>query len=76
MARCFVSAVDMYENNTYKCTGVSDEACIRFPDHGWIECGVQVSGNIYPGYSYTSASGRQYYIWWLEPARRPTKKKK
>ncbi|KAJ4186648.1 hypothetical protein FSOLCH5_014487 [Fusarium solani] len=72
----FEATVDKYENNTYKCNRVSDKARIHVPDHAWVECAVQVSGELFPGYSWTADSGRQYYTWSLEPAQRPSKKRR
>ncbi|RSL83311.1 hypothetical protein CDV31_016844 [Fusarium ambrosium] len=72
----FEATVDKYENNTYKCNRVFDKARIHVPDHAWVECAVQVSGELFPGYSWAANSGRQYYTWSLEPAQRPSKKRR
>ncbi|KAH7111462.1 hypothetical protein B0J13DRAFT_659937 [Dactylonectria estremocensis] len=68
--------VDKYENNNYKCTRASDDGRFYVSGDAWVECHVQMSGNLYAGYSWTADSGGQYYTWSLEPTRRPSKKRK
>ncbi|KAF4470384.1 hypothetical protein FALBO_2719 [Fusarium albosuccineum] len=68
--------VDKFEDNVYKCTRVWDMARVHVPDYTWVECTVQVSGGLRPGYLWTSDSGRQYYSWSLEPARRSSSRRK
>ncbi|KAF9767413.1 hypothetical protein IL306_000036 [Fusarium sp. DS 682] len=69
------AVVDKYEKKMYKCNTVPDNLRIHVPDGAWVGCYINVSGHLYPGYSWTADSGRQYYTWSLEPERKANKKR-
>ncbi|KAH7113471.1 hypothetical protein B0J13DRAFT_460833 [Dactylonectria estremocensis] len=70
------TTVDKYENNNYKCTRASDNRRFYVPGGAWVECQVQISGALYPGFCWTADSGTQYYTWSLEPTQGPSKRRK
>nr|CEG03536.1 unnamed protein product [Fusarium acuminatum CS5907] len=67
--------VDKHEKGMYKCNIVIDNGRIHVLDGAWVECYINVSGQLHPGYSWRGKSGRQYYTWSLEPEQKAKKKR-
>lgn len=61
------AVVDKYEKGMWKYNTVPDNLCIHVPDGAWVGCYINVSEDLFPGYSWMADSGRQYYIWLLKP---------